>query len=328
MAHLGRDRPLAAGTGFKHLVQFHFRRAVFDFFLPAHCRRWPAADGQAHGSGQEPCSAAARFGDLPASSEGAVPQVAPELTPLLAAWPETPPSDSTVVDKDTGFGEAIERSLAEAVDQENSDLAKAMVRSKAEAPAISSGDGVVMLRLDRRARAVEVASALLEAPALAMCRARVVEAGCELQPDWAGGAWLLLPMTKEIYEEIGLQTCSVHLLMLSQDEAAVRQALKTVPKKKRPQLRTVMLREDLMSTLESPAGPPEEMDGTPDHGDDGCENLGSANSQRTAAPEDDSDAPLKIVVERTFLTVKFGQGGTARGWHSAPSRLECDTHSQ
>lgn len=98
--------------------------------------------------------------------------------------------------------------------------------------------------------------------------------------------------------------------------------------KKRPQLRTVMLGEDLTSTLESPAGPAEEMDGTPDHGDDGCENLGSANSQRTAAPDDDSDAPLEIVVERTFLTVKHGQGGKARGWHSAPSRLECDTHSE
>ena len=44
------------GTGFKSLAQFHFRRAIFDFFLPAQWRPWPAADGQALRIGQEPCS--------------------------------------------------------------------------------------------------------------------------------------------------------------------------------------------------------------------------------------------------------------------------------
>jgi len=267
----------------------------------------------------------------PTSPEGGPPGGASEQSSLPSIRAEMPHSDSTgvVLSKDEGFGQAVEESLAEAVDQENSDIAEAMMRSKADAPVVSSGDGVIMLRLDRRARAQEVTDALLEAPALAACRARVEEAGCELQPEWAGGAWLLLPMTKEMYEETGLRTGPKHLLMLSQDEVAVRHALKTVPYKKRPQLRSVLLGEDLANDPEPiTVPPPEEIVGTAANTDGKCESSGGPNSRKAAAPEDDADVPAEIVVERTFLTVKLGQGGTARDWHSAPSRLECDMHSE
>jgi len=144
-------------------------------------------------------------------------------------------------DKDADLGQAVEESTREAVERENADVADAIVRSKADAPQWLTPDGVVLLRLTRHAKAVEVATALTSAPELEHCRALVYEAGCEIQPEWAGGAWLLVPCTREQFHEVGLTTSAVHILALSRDEEAVRRALQRLPKEKRPKLRPEIL---------------------------------------------------------------------------------------
>ena len=62
-------------------------------------------------------------------------------------------------------------------------------------------DGVVLLRIDRHARATEVTNALLEAPGLASCCKAEEDAGCRLQPPWDHGAWLLVPVMEVLYLE-------------------------------------------------------------------------------------------------------------------------------
>ncbi|CAE8610728.1 unnamed protein product, partial [Polarella glacialis] len=129
--------------------------------------------------------------------------------------------------------------MADATDRENSDLADAIMRSKSDTPLRLHENSVVVLRLTRHAQAAEVAHEILQSPDLEKCRAMVLEAGCELRPEWAGGAWLLLPLTREQFEEAGLETTPVHIIALSRDEDALRRALKAVPKEKRPKLKTV-----------------------------------------------------------------------------------------
>ena len=44
-----------------------------------------------------------------------------------------------------------------------------------------------------------------------VCRLAVTDAGCELQPDWAGGAWIFFPLTLEMFEEADLSTTAIRL---------------------------------------------------------------------------------------------------------------------
>ena len=55
---------------------------------------------------------------------------------------------------------------------------------------------LVLFQLTRQACSAKVSEQFLKAPQLAHCRQCVVEAGSELQPDWAGGAWLLTSLSE------------------------------------------------------------------------------------------------------------------------------------
>ena len=68
---------------------------------------------------------------------------------------------------------------------------------------------------------------------LAACRARVIDARCELNPSWAGGALLLFPATKEQVAYAGLQLQKHHILMLSSDKPLVEELLGQLPRRKR-----------------------------------------------------------------------------------------------
>eukprot|EP00419_Tripos_fusus_P013832 CAMPEP_0172748588 /NCGR_PEP_ID=MMETSP1074-20121228/145355_1 /TAXON_ID=2916 /ORGANISM="Ceratium fusus, Strain PA161109" /LENGTH=496 /DNA_ID=CAMNT_0013580337 /DNA_START=51 /DNA_END=1538 /DNA_ORIENTATION=- len=191
--------------------------------------------------------------------------------------------------------EELRQSANEAFERENSELLEALRNSKADSPAELNGDGVVLLRLDRHARAEEVVQALLSEPSLAACRGSLEEAGCELRPSWANGAWLLVPITRELYEEAGLCTSAVHVLLLAKDEAAVRCALKAVPKVKRPQLRTVR-RGDMPESLPSSASNPDtaaKQETVP-----ATENLNDAT-------DSDGEHEFELIVDRTFLTLRL-----------------------
>lgn len=142
-----------------------------------------------------------------------------------------------------------------------------------------------MLRLTCHANATEVANALQYSPALTACRKLVIDAGCELRPAWSNGAWLLLPLTRKLLEEAGLQTTDIHVLALGRDEEHVREALKSVQYEKRPKIR-----------------PAQVLDKT-----SWCAAVGSSSDE----PVDPFDLPtlseddgFDIVVKCTFLEIK------------------------
>ena len=98
-----------------------------------------------------------------------------------------PPSDVADVwpakqaDDETDLQQALVLSEAEAEQEEGSQVAAALLQSKADAPPLS-GDDAVVFRLTRVLQGI--LQALLEAPQLAEVRARVTEAGCELRQEF------------------------------------------------------------------------------------------------------------------------------------------------
>jgi len=95
--------------------------------------------------------------------------------------------------------QAESANIPEAAKQdENSQLAGAILRSKSDVPPTGiplSGDGVVIIRLTRRVGSPEVLKILTESTVLSTCHQRVTEAGCEFLPEWSSGATLLVPIT-------------------------------------------------------------------------------------------------------------------------------------
>merc|ERR1712176_1398731 len=66
--------------------------------------------------------------------------------------------------------------------------------------------------------------------------------GCQLQPDWAGGAWLLVPLTKPQLSALledcpGITLQDHHVLVRSRDIDCVRSALATLPRRSRPNVK-------------------------------------------------------------------------------------------
>eukprot|EP00928_Gymnodinium_smaydae_P043630 TRINITY_DN29195_c0_g1_i1.p1 TRINITY_DN29195_c0_g1~~TRINITY_DN29195_c0_g1_i1.p1 ORF type:complete len:181 (+),score=38.32 TRINITY_DN29195_c0_g1_i1:383-925(+) len=100
---------------------------------------------------------------------------------------EEAPADEITKDvsESSDIEEALELSNAMAEQEEGSHVAAALVQSKIDAPPVSCEDAVVF-RLTRVSQ--NILRALLEAPELAEMRARTTDAGCELRPDFAGGA--------------------------------------------------------------------------------------------------------------------------------------------
>jgi len=296
-------RPDFHSIGFTKLTSIRFKHEIFQFFLLPGCVPAQAfvdmgmvagcvqrldnamavdATSSDFISEPRPCDVQSR-GTLAGSSmepgqetpESSHPSDEPAVVVAASAAAAAEKEDNEKL------GLAIQESLAEAVGRANSDLAVALSSSKADSPPCFNADGVVLLRLTCHARAAAVANALRTSPALAACRAVVEDAGCELQPEWANGTWILLPLTREIYEEAALETSSIHILALSGDECAVREALKMVRYQKRPKLKAV-------DTLERTS-----QDAT----------AGSSNScgdprDRTTYAEDDN---VDIVVKCTFL---------------------------
>eukprot|EP00747_Dinoflagellata_sp_TGD_P033340 gnl/TRDRNA2_/TRDRNA2_136557_c0_seq1.p1 gnl/TRDRNA2_/TRDRNA2_136557_c0~~gnl/TRDRNA2_/TRDRNA2_136557_c0_seq1.p1 ORF type:complete len:444 (+),score=64.31 gnl/TRDRNA2_/TRDRNA2_136557_c0_seq1:155-1333(+) len=286
-------------TGFRSLVEKSFRRQVFRFFLPLGCKMMPvdfALGCGAHDA--QPCQA-----EHSAVPTGSKEQASQETSGApYSAGERTAPAIRTAAvaaDKegDEELTTVINASVAEAVERANSDLAAALAVSKGDIPPSLNADGVVLLRLDRHARAAEVGTALRESPALAACRAIVQEAGCELQPAWANGTWILLPLTQELFEEADLETNNTHILALDKDQGAVREALQAVKYHKRPKLKSA----DMLESMHQVAS--------------------AGNSSTPSDPRDwityAEDENVDIIVQATFIEVRprIEEGS---GPHSAP----------
>jgi len=278
--------PLDDSTGCRSLREATFRCMVLEFLVPSECLPFRLSSRQARVLEElsiDPLPCAACPGSRASHEEPVLPNA----------------------EKDEQLHQAIAESMAEEQERANSDLAAAMVRSKADGPASLNADGVVVFRLTRCARAEEVAQAILSSPNLTEARALVHEAGCALQPEWACGAWLLLPLTCEQFQEAGLKTGPVHIVALMKDEEAVKSALKNVPKEKRPKLR--------LETLDGSIFHDGQQVDQAEHSD-GLHVLQHQHQEQNVDTE-----RFEIIVDRTF--VHFPTAGLIS--HSSSSRRSC-----
>lgn len=125
-----------------------------------------------------------------------------------------------------------QQSREEELQREQQDLQRALLHSKADA---WSADGIVLSRLTFHSP--EVMSFLANSSELASCRARVEISGCAVQPDWANGALLLVPVTEQQIIEADIQLKAHNILMLASDEQLIKDTLALLAKRKRPGLR-------------------------------------------------------------------------------------------
>ena len=143
---------------------------------------------------------------------------------------------------------AIENSSAETLQkdagsaEDNALLMRGVLESKMEIQKKGlplSFDGVVVLRLTSRARSQEVRDAILNCPFVAPALDHVREAGCSPQPDWSGGRdgpLFLVPLTEEQVDEANIELTCHHIVTPTSLSESIRQALKSIAWKKRPQL--------------------------------------------------------------------------------------------
>jgi len=130
--------------------------------------------------------------------------------------------------------EALRLSEEEATATEGAQIAAAIVKSKADIRSMSDDD-VVMFRLTRISQ--RVTDELLQNPALAEARARVLAAECELSPPFANGAKFFVPLTAGHIAELGFALEPHHVIALRSDLPQLEVALTQVPSKIRPRLR-------------------------------------------------------------------------------------------
>jgi len=182
----------------------------------------------------------------------------------------------------------------ETLQQENAQIAAAILRSRIEAPSLNA-DNVVILRLSRHSQ--QVTETFLKAPELEGCRMRLRESGCEMSPSWANGAKLLVPLTEDQLDEARFDDAPValkchHVIVLQFEVELVRAALSTIPKRERPNLRTDSNVTQTGTNLEEDVecGRCSGMHGVPD-----------VIAEESVACEGAMD--VEIVVEATFLTV-------------------------
>merc|ERR1711920_575439 len=113
------------------------------------------------------------------------------------------------------------------------DVVEAVLRSKVDAGLLDS-QMLVVLRLSKHN--AEVIAALLEAPELSGARAQVHEAGCEVLPEWASGAVLLAPLTREQAAEAGLELRAHHVVAAQIDQGRVETILAAIRCRRRPKV--------------------------------------------------------------------------------------------
>jgi len=132
----------------------------------------------------------------------------------------------------TELSTALQQSDTEALQLEQQHLQLAVLKSKQDA---FNEEYYELLRLTKVSQ--DVHKVLLSSDSLAPCCQQVVAAGCEVQPDWAGGAILLVPMTQDMYKELGWDMRSHHVFLQRKDRSLLEAALNDLPSRKRSQVR-------------------------------------------------------------------------------------------
>mmetsp|Transcript_93713 Transcript_93713/g.201116 ORF Transcript_93713/g.201116 Transcript_93713/m.201116 type:complete len:310 (+) Transcript_93713:60-989(+) len=181
-----------------------------------------------------------------------------------------------------GMGEAegqamgdasTEEEIQEALQREQADVQEALLRSKAEP---KSKDGVLVTRLSFHSPNIMVRIR----ESLAELVERVLEAGCDVQPEWAHGAVLLVPLTEMQLREAEIALKAHNIVVLERDLGHVQEVLRGLPRRRRPQLKPECHDQEGMQT------------GNGSSPDDAY--LGSAEPCDVPYPE--------LVVENSFLS--------------------------
>ena len=87
-------------------------------------------------------------------------------------------------------------------------MQEALLRSKIES---AQRQVIVVLRLTKHNS--DVLDVLLKDEGLQKVRAQVEEAGCEILPEWAGGAITLVPLTEKEARDAGVELRAHHIVI-------------------------------------------------------------------------------------------------------------------
>jgi len=174
---------LSDASAFKSLTEKVFRARVFAFFLPPGCKWMPLELSKKMAFNRIPTEEPLARSDVVRGSTS----LSLDAAPTCVQEPHTSPRKMAEVIPD----EVVEESTQFAQQQHQAAVAEAIFRSKLDAPKeIRHGHGdICLLRLTQSS--AEVNKVIMESEALAPCRLRVSEAGCEVMPGWANGATFL-----------------------------------------------------------------------------------------------------------------------------------------
>ena len=119
----------------------------------------------------------------------------------------------------------------------------------------------------------DVLDVLLQDECLQDVRAQVEEAGCDVLPDWACGAIVLVPLMEKEARAAGMELRAHHIVIVQEHQVHVERALTAIPKRRRPRARRADPEYINSSTTEvlppnhDAAVDPEHLVYTPDHSD-------------------------------------------------------------
>jgi hypothetical protein len=116
-------------------------------------------------------------------------------------------ADQFSVDLET----AMRESAAAAVAEDGAQIQEAILRSKIDS---AQRQLAVVLRLTKRNS--DVLDALLKDECLQKVRAQVEEAGCEVLPDWARGAIVLVPLSEKEATDAGVELRAHHIVVVEE----------------------------------------------------------------------------------------------------------------
>ncbi|CAE7752356.1 unnamed protein product [Symbiodinium sp. CCMP2592] len=187
----------------------------------------------------------------PAGSEVEEPSQQPEIS---ATTPDMGEQAEPVAEKSEEGPDA----------KSTDDVLVALRNSKAQAQEVPlSSDGVMHFRLTRKAHAPHVNELLLDPTGpLAVLHRRVLEAGCEVAPDWSPVKALFVPCTVAQMQELlasaeegGVHPPELgkeHILALRSDFPVLDRAIRSISKKYRPRLRPTLREEPQSESDDEP----------------------------------------------------------------------------
>jgi DNA-binding phage protein len=194
---------------------------------------------------------------------------------------------------------AIHRSTIEASIQEQEHLTEAILRSKIEATP-QYADEVVVSRLTDCSK--NIVQTLFRSDHLIPCISRVTDAECEVQPKWANGAVLLVPLMQDDISGKGIELRNFHVVHYRKDYAFIKQALATIPKRQdRPKVKeernAKISRKGGMSDVASCAGGSGASHGS-------CTGGMSDIASCAGADNELLDGAFEIIIEKTFIMAR------------------------